>query len=101
MDAVRSNENVLPASYLVSLIDCVRGGLTLTPLARTGQPANSPTERRTNENTCDVEGNLDARTTEADNALVSERDEVRLFVSSYQAKRGKGTYDFSSTGVSY
>ena len=83
------------------MVDCVRGGLTLTPLAKTGHPANSPTERRTNEKTCDVEGNLEARTTEADSALVSERDEVKLLVSSYQAKRGKGTYDFSSTGVSY
>jgi hypothetical protein len=69
-------------------------------LARTGQPANRPTESRTNEKTCDVEGSLDARTTDADKALVSDKEDVRLFVSLKQCNE-MGTHDFSSIGVSY
>jgi hypothetical protein len=52
--------------------------LTLTPLAKTGQPANNPTERRTSEKTCEVDGSLEAKTTEADKALVRDKEEVRL-----------------------
>lgn len=51
---------------------------TLTPLAMLGQPANSPTARRTNENTCDVEGNREASTIEADRADVRDSAEVKL-----------------------
>jgi hypothetical protein len=51
---------------------------TRTPLANTGHPANNPTERRTSENTCDVDGSLEARTIEADKALVKDKEEVKL-----------------------
>jgi hypothetical protein len=79
IDVVRSRENVLPASCSVSIDYCWRKTvLTLTPLARTGHPANNPTDRRTSANTWAVDGNLEARTTEAESALVSDKDEVRL-----------------------
>lgn len=89
IDTVRSRENVLPASYIVKgdiewLIAC---GLTLTPLASTGHPANSPTDRRTREKTCEVDGSLDAKTTEADKALVKDREDVRLTLATIVVSR--------------
>jgi hypothetical protein len=44
----------------------------------TGHPANRRIANSTNEKTCVVDGNLDARTTEADSADVKDREEVRL-----------------------
>lgn len=64
MDTVRAMENLLPDSR--------------TPLAILGHPANSPTASRTSENTCDVDGSREARTTEADRADVRDKDETRL-----------------------
>lgn len=64
MDTVRTIENLLPDSR--------------TPLAILGHPAKSPTASRTSENTCDVDGSREARTTEADRADVRDKDETRL-----------------------
>jgi hypothetical protein len=86
---------LLPARSALTTV--TNDELTLTPLARTGHPANNPTERRTSANTCAVDGNLEARTTEAESALVSDKDEVKLSSAHIIIV----TYLFSSTGVSY
>jgi hypothetical protein len=75
--------------------------LTLTPLAKTGQPANKSTESRTRENTCAVEGSREARTTEAESALVRDSDEVKLLISFASETREEMTHLFPSIGVSY
>jgi len=64
MENVIATENGLPDSR--------------TPLAICGQPAKINTESRMRENTCDVVGSREARTTDAERAEVREREEVRL-----------------------